>query len=363
MFGTPRASTFGDPGHYFRSFVQWFRACASPRVFGATPKDLRGRVGDDGVVRDMPPGCRQHIAANIRHMPHVLQDHVGKNNGRCSQAVTFHVDACSTSVKGGEARPNCSHISNLNCCGDDSVDAKTISILVSLLQQVVKACHLVAGSGDFLAIDSLQDGTAAQVLGASVAVFFGHLAILEHIEDAAVFEGDGLLGFLVRGIACERRSCKQRKSKDGDVEFHVDSLMDSRPVITCRSTGVHAYGRALVMTTTEHTHYIFVRSWKPKTIERLARESQEVSSLEFHPMRKLIVLLMCLALPMQGWAGMFALPDPCPMQDMAMTVPSGDAEAADTGSTVEGQGQYRPGQRLRHAVPQLHRPDGLRQSA
>ncbi len=117
------------------------------------------------------------------------------------------------------------------------------------------------------------------------------------------------------------------------------------------------------MTTTEHTHYIFVRSWKPKTIERLARESQEVSSLEFHPMRKLIVLLMCLALPMQGWAGMFALPDPCPMQDMAMTVPSGDAEAADTGSTVEGQGQYRPGQRLRHAVPQLHRPDGLRQSA
>lgn len=78
MFGTPRASTFGDPGHYFRSFVQWFRACASPRVFGATPKDLRGRVGDDGVVRDMPPGCRQHIAANIRHMPHVLQDHVGK---------------------------------------------------------------------------------------------------------------------------------------------------------------------------------------------------------------------------------------------------------------------------------------------
>ena len=69
-----------------------------------------------------------------------------------------------------------------------------------------------------------------------------------------------------------------------------------------------------------------------KTTERLTRESQEVSSLEFRSMRKLIVLLMCLALPMQVWAGMFSLPDPCPMQDIAMTVPSGDAEAVDAGS-------------------------------
>ncbi|NIM42809.1 MAG: hypothetical protein GTN84_15605 [Hydrogenophaga sp.] len=46
-------------------------------------------------------------------------------------------------------------------------------------------------------------------------------------------------------------------------------------------------------------------------------------------MRKLIVLLMCLALPMQTWAGLGAVPEPCPMEAMAMAVSGSDSQTAD----------------------------------
>lgn len=63
---------------------------------------------------------------------------------------------------------------------------------MSFVQQVAQAIHFIADGNDLLAIRGLQGVAATQVLGSPAPVFLGHLAVLEHAEEAAVLNRDGL---------------------------------------------------------------------------------------------------------------------------------------------------------------------------